>query len=232
MVPRTAESRQTLPSYFNGLNISTEKCIRSYRQLLRNFLSACSNVTPWWKQKMRNCKAMLSWYQFFLLLQWHKTSVAIQSMWWATSCLFYLPAGIDTTAASIFAKLANNFSERGVTWSKCKTVPIDGARVMVSIRNGVVALIKQVAPEVVSRTGLSKWGARLEAILRCPTQCSAQNFLSRASSHNVRNRWCDRAMAERATQCRGLQACPLVYVPTLVSGKTSVVTVGAWSSLG
>jgi len=27
-------------------------------------------------------------------------------------------------------------------------------------------------------------------------------------------------------------ACPPVYVPTLVLGKTSVVTVGAWSSLG
>jgi len=37
-----------------------------------------------------------------------------------------------------------------VTWLKCKTVPMDGARAMVGIRNDVVALIKQVAPEVVS----------------------------------------------------------------------------------
>ena len=72
-------------------------------------------------------------------------------------------------------------------WLKCKTVSIDGARVTVGIRNGVVALIKQVAPEVVSRAGLSKCGARLEVLLRGPTQCSAQKFLSRASSH-VRNR--------------------------------------------
>jgi len=72
-------------------------------------------------------------------------------------------------------------------WSKCKIVSTDGARVMGGIRNGVVALVKQVA-EVVSRAGLSKVGARLEALLRDPTQWSAQKFLSRASSHNVRNR--------------------------------------------
>jgi len=104
------------------------------------------------------------------------------------SYLFYLPAGIDTTAASIFAKLAVHFSEHGVMWLKCKTVSIDGARAMVRIRNGVVALIKQVTPEVVSRAGLSKCGARLEALLRGTTQWSAQKFLNRASSDNVRNR--------------------------------------------
>jgi len=59
------------------------------------------------------------------------------------------------SAASIFAKLADNFSEHGVMWLKCKIVSTDSARVMVGIRNGVV-LIKQVAPEVVSRAGLSK----------------------------------------------------------------------------
>ena len=35
-------------------------------------------------------------------------------------------------------------------WSKCKSVSIDGAQAMVGVRNGIVALIKQVAPEVVS----------------------------------------------------------------------------------
>ena len=35
-------------------------------------------------------------------------------------------------------------------WSKCKSVSTDGARAMVGVRSGVVALIKQVAPEVVS----------------------------------------------------------------------------------
>jgi len=62
------------------------------------------------------------------LLHLHKTSVAIQSVCWATSYLFYLPAGIDTTAASIFAKLAVHFSEHGVMWSKCKASSIDCAR--------------------------------------------------------------------------------------------------------
>ena len=105
-------------------------------------------------------------------------------------------------------------------------------KVMVGSRNGFVALIKQVAPEVVSRAGLNKCGARLEALLRGTTQWSEQKFLSRASSHNARNRRCERARAERTTQCQGgLGACPPVCAPTLASGKTSVVTVGAGSSL-
>jgi len=82
-------------------------------------------------------------------------------------------------------------------------------KVMVGSRNGFVALIKQVAPEVVSRAGLNKCGARLEALLRGTTQWSEQKFLSRASSHNARNRRCERARAERTTQCQGgLGACP------------------------
>jgi len=36
-----------------------------------------------------------------------------------------------TTAASILKKLANGFSEHGVTWLKCKNVPMDGARAVV-----------------------------------------------------------------------------------------------------
>jgi len=64
--------------------------------------------------------------------------------------LFCLPTGTDTTAASIFAKFAENFSEHGVTWLKCKIVSIDGARTMIGIRNGVVELIKQVSPEIVN----------------------------------------------------------------------------------
>ena len=35
-------------------------------------------------------------------------------------------------------------------WSKCKAVSTDGARAMIGIRYGVVALIKQVALEIVS----------------------------------------------------------------------------------
>ena len=64
--------------------------------------------------------------------------------------LFCLPIGIDTTALSVFLKLDNYFSEHEVMWSKCKSVSTDGARAMVGVRSGVVALIKQVAPEVVS----------------------------------------------------------------------------------
>ena len=64
--------------------------------------------------------------------------------------LFCFPIGIETTALSVFSKLDNYFSEHEVMWSKCKSVSTDGARAMVGVRNGVVALIKQVAPEVVS----------------------------------------------------------------------------------
>jgi len=64
--------------------------------------------------------------------------------------LLCLPTGTDNTGANIFGKLANYFSEHGVAWLKCKTVSTDGARAIVYIRNDVVALIKQVAPEVVS----------------------------------------------------------------------------------
>ena len=64
--------------------------------------------------------------------------------------LFCLLIGIDTTALSVFSKLDNYFSEHEVMWSKCKSVSTDGARAMVGVRSGVVALIKQVGPEVVS----------------------------------------------------------------------------------
>jgi len=37
-VPPTTKKWQTLRSYFDTLNTSTEKCIRSYRKLLRSFL--------------------------------------------------------------------------------------------------------------------------------------------------------------------------------------------------
>jgi len=45
--------------------------------------------------------------------------------------------------------MANDFSEHGVTWLKCKMCPwtVQGRW---SIRNDVVALLKQVAPEIVS----------------------------------------------------------------------------------
>jgi len=54
--------------------------------------------------------------------------------------LFYLHTGIAITAVSTFAKLANSFSEHGMTWLKCKAVSIDGARAMVDIQNGTVVL--------------------------------------------------------------------------------------------
>ena len=63
--------------------------------------------------------------------------------------LFCLPIGIDTTALTLFSKLDNYFSEHEVM-SKCKCVSTDGAWAMVGVRDRVVALIKQVAPEVVS----------------------------------------------------------------------------------
>jgi len=45
MVPRTTKNCLKLRSYFNSLNISTEKWFRSYGKPLRNFLSACPIVT-------------------------------------------------------------------------------------------------------------------------------------------------------------------------------------------
>ena len=42
------------------------------------------------------------------------------------------------------------FSDREVMWSICKAVSIKAARAVIGVRNGVVALINQVAPEVVS----------------------------------------------------------------------------------
>ena len=64
--------------------------------------------------------------------------------------LFCFPIGIHTTALSVFSKVDNYFSDHEVTWSKCKSVSTDGARAMVGVRSGVVALIKQVAPDVLS----------------------------------------------------------------------------------
>ena len=63
---------------------------------------------------------------------------------------FCLLVGIDTTALSVFSKVDNYFSEHEVMWSKCKSVSTDGVRAMVGVRSGIVVLIKQVAPEVVS----------------------------------------------------------------------------------
>ena len=64
--------------------------------------------------------------------------------------LFCLPIGIDTTALGVFSKVDNYFSEHEVMWSKGKFVSTDSARAMVGVHSGVVALIKQVAPEIVS----------------------------------------------------------------------------------
>jgi len=68
----------------------------------------------------------------------------------------------DITGADNFSeKLADNFSEYGVTWLKCKTESIGGARAMVDIRNGTVTLIKQVAPEIASIQNVAKhWRTR------------------------------------------------------------------------
>jgi len=66
----------------------------------------------------------------------------------SVTCVQKLPLSDITGADNFSEKLADNFSEYGVTWLKCKTESIDGARAMVGIRNGVVALIKQVAPDI------------------------------------------------------------------------------------
>ena len=64
--------------------------------------------------------------------------------------MFCLPIGIDTTALSVFSKADNYFSEHEVMWSKCKSVATDRVRAMVEVHSGVVALLKQAAPDFVS----------------------------------------------------------------------------------
>jgi len=56
----------------------------------------------------------------------------------------------STQINKFFVNILLNFSEHGVTLLKCTTGFIDGARAMVGIQNGIVALIKQVAQEVVN----------------------------------------------------------------------------------
>ena len=59
---------------------------------------------------------------------------------------FCLPINIDVNAQSVFSTVEYYFCEHDVTWSKRKTVYTDGARATVGVRNGIVALIKQVKP--------------------------------------------------------------------------------------
>ena len=64
--------------------------------------------------------------------------------------LFCFSIGRETTALSVFSKLDNYFSQHEVMLSKCNSVSTDGARALVRVCSGVVALIKQITPEVVS----------------------------------------------------------------------------------
>ena len=64
--------------------------------------------------------------------------------------LFCLSISMDSTASRIFLKVDNYLLDHEVMCSKCKAVSTDGARAMIGVCNGVAALIKQVALEVVN----------------------------------------------------------------------------------
>ncbi|MBN3326486.1 ZMYM6 protein, partial [Atractosteus spatula] len=57
-----------------------------------------------------------------------------------------LPTG--TTGEHIFQLLDEFIEENGIDWIKCVGVCTDGARVMTSRHNGVVARIREVAPDM------------------------------------------------------------------------------------
>ena len=63
--------------------------------------------------------------------------------------LYCLKVGVCTTAQAISAKF-NQFEERGLDWTKCKSVATDGAAAMQGSTNGVVRNIKIVSLHCVS----------------------------------------------------------------------------------
>ncbi|MBN3315487.1 ZMYM6 protein, partial [Atractosteus spatula] len=62
--------------------------------------------------------------------------------------LFCKPLPTGTTEEHIFQLLNEFIEENGIDWIKCVGVCTDGARAMTSRHNGVVARIREVAPEM------------------------------------------------------------------------------------
>ncbi|MBN3326461.1 SCND3 protein, partial [Atractosteus spatula] len=65
--------------------------------------------------------------------------------------LFCKPLPTGTTGEHIFQLLNEFIEENGLDWIKCVGVCTDGARAMTSRRSGVVARIREVAPEINGR---------------------------------------------------------------------------------
>ena len=126
--------------------------------------------------------------------------------------LFCLPIGIDTTALSVFSKLDNYFSEHEVMWSKCKSVSTDGPRAMVGVRSRVVALIKQVAPEVVSIHCILHREALVAKKLANEEICVHKFFLQLGGECRdscMPNAWLQRACLMFESMLLFYQSCPL-----------------------
>jgi len=64
--------------------------------------------------------------------------------------LYCLKVGVCTTAQAISAKFNQFIEERGLDWTKCKSVTTDGAAAMQGSTNGVVWNIKIVSLDCVS----------------------------------------------------------------------------------
>lgn len=65
-------------------------------------------------------------------------------------CLFCKSLPTNSRSEDIFETLKQFIKENGLDWSKLDRVCIDGAPSMTGIRSGFQALVKQVAPQVLS----------------------------------------------------------------------------------
>ena len=54
-----------------------------------------------------------------------------------------------TTSAEIFKVIDAFFRENDISWAKCVALCTDGARAMAGLKSGLIALVRDVAPEVI-----------------------------------------------------------------------------------
>ncbi|XP_039627331.1 zinc finger BED domain-containing protein 5-like [Polypterus senegalus] len=63
--------------------------------------------------------------------------------------LFCRPLLSNTTAELVFGVLSSFINENGIPWEKCAGICTDGARGMSGINSGLIARVKEIAPDVV-----------------------------------------------------------------------------------